>query len=300
MTRFDRLMDREGSVAVLDGGLATELEARGCDLDDPLWSAKALIEQPEAIVAVHSDYLAAGADIITTATYQATFEGLARRGLDRDAARTLMTRAVELAERARNAERRDDAAIAVSIGSYGAFLADGSEYTGDYGLSVEELVAFHEPRLALLAPLGDVVACETIPCLDEAKALAICLRRVEAPAWVSFSCRDGASLCHGEPLRDAVRAVADVARVRAVGINCTPPRFARDLVAAACEVCDTPAIAYPNSGEHYDGAWGGDALSPEGFAELAETWVEAGARIVGGCCRTTPEHIRRIAERVRR
>ncbi len=184
---------------VLDGALATELERRGMDLNDPLWSAKCLIERPELIRAVHLDYFRAGADIATTATYQATFEAFGRRGLTREAAAQLMQGAVALAAAARdefwaaesNRPGRLRPLVAASIGPYGAMLADGSEYRGRYALDTQALADFHEPRLRTLAEAGaDLLAFETIPCLREAMVLARLLQDFpDLTAWLSFSCR---------------------------------------------------------------------------------------------------------------
>jgi homocysteine S-methyltransferase len=269
-------------VTILDGGLATELERRGHDLDDPLWSARVLLEDPAAIAAVHRDYAEAGAQIITTATYQATFEGLARRGLGDAQAREVFRTAARIA-------RIDGVRVAGSIGPYGAYLADGSEYRGDYGLSVDALVDFHGPRIELLAPLVDVLACETIPCLAEAQALGRLLPGHEA--WVSFSCRIATEVCHGEPLGECIDAVG---RVGAVGVNCVPPSLTEALLHTARAATSLPLVAYPNCGEHYHGTWSGRGLPPAEFAALARTWAAAGAEIIGGCCRTTPAHIRAL------
>lgn len=278
----------------LDGGLATELERHGCDLRDPLWSSKVLLEDRAVIERVHRDYLLAGADVIATATYQATSAGFAMHGLDARAGEQVMLDAVMLADRARVATGRSDAAVAGSLGSYGAFLADGSEYRGDYGLSVAELVAFHRPRVTLMAPVVDVVACETVPCLAEAQALAIVLAEIETPAWVSFSCRDEREVCHGEALEVCAAVLADVPSVLAIGVNCVSPRWVNGLARILADSSDKAVMAYPNSGEQYAGVWQGDAITPEAFATLAAGWVSAGVRIVGGCCRTTPAHIRAL------
>jgi homocysteine S-methyltransferase len=284
---------------VLDGGLATELERRGFDLDHPLWAARLLSERPEAIAAVHQAYLEAGADCITTASYQATIEGLARVGATTAEAEGLLRRSVELALEARDAFRhgpdRHRPLVAASIGPYGAFLADGSEYSGAYDLNVEALVAFHGKRMDLLLEAGpDLLACETIPSAVEARALARLLaERPDARAWVSFSCRDGSRLCDGSPFADSVAAVASVPQVVAVGVNCTAPGHVQHLLHAAAAVTDKPLVAYPNSGETYDAAtrtWRGlsDALD---WGDRARAWRDAGARLIGGCCRTGPDHV---------
>jgi homocysteine S-methyltransferase len=271
-----------GDAAVLlDGGLATELEARGHDLSDARWSARLLEDDPEAIVAVHRAYLAAGAQILITASYQATDPELLRRS-------------VELARAA-----GPDAVVAASVGPYGAILAGGQEYTGDYGAATPaEVEAFHERRLrALLAAGPDCVACETIPRADEAAALARVLDRLGAPpAWISFACRDGARTAHGEPIEAAVAAAAQSARVVAVGVNCTAPEHVGALLARMRAVTTLPLVAYPNSGRAWDAAarrWSAaDAAELPGSAVRA--WVDAGARLVGGCCGVGPEAIRTL------
>jgi homocysteine S-methyltransferase len=297
---------------VLDGALATELERRGCNLDDPLWSARVLLENPGLIRQVHADYFAAGADCAISASYQATFQGFARRGLGAEAAANLMRRSVRLAAEARDAFWADEAnhvgrprpLVAASVGPYGALLHDGSEYRGDYGLSEAELIEFHRPRMAVLADAGaDILAVETIPCLAEAVAVARLLEEFPCTtAWISFSAKDGAHVCHGESFAACAALLGRHPQVAAVGINCTPPQFVPDLVAAARAATDTPIIVYPNSGEVYraeDNSWTGESECAA-YGVQARTWYESGARIIGGCCRTGPDHIREIAALLRR
>ena len=299
---------RDGGALVLDGGLATELERAGFDLDHPLWSARLLSERPEAIAAVHGAYLEAGADCITTASYQATIHGFRRQGATEAEARRLLARSVELALEARDTfwasasgqpgPGRTRPLVAASIGPYGAFLADGSEYTGAYDIGLDGLAHFHRERMRLLHEAGpDLLACETIPSAVEARALAVLLAEIpDARAWVSFSCRDGSRLCDGTPFVDAVRAVAALPQVVAVGLNCTAPRFALDLLRAAAEATGKPLVAYPNSGETYDAAaraWRGTS-DPLDWGRQARAWRAAGARLVGGCCRTGPHHVRAV------
>jgi homocysteine S-methyltransferase len=292
---------------ILDGALATELERRGADLLDPLWSAKCLLDRPDMIRAVHLDYFKAGADVATTATYQATFESFCRRGIERDGAARLMRDAVALAAAARDEFWSDPAhrtgrlrpLIAASVGPYGAMLADGSEYRGHYAVSDQALTAFHRPRLEVLAESGaDLLACETIPCLREALVLARLLQEFPAiTAWISFSCRDGAHDCEGEEISRCVAALHEEAQIAAVGVNCTRPEYVGDLLRRMRGQTDRPLIAYPNSGECYDAStkrWTGAGMGKP-FGEQAREWYQAGARLIGGCCRTTPDDIRAIS-----
>jgi len=298
------LLQQQGCL-LLDGALATELEARGCDLADPLWSARVLLEAPQLIRQLHLDYLLAGADIMTTASYQATFAGLARRGLDQQQAAALLRLSVALAGQARDQflamqlPGRARPLIAASVGPYGAMLADGSEYRGHYGLSVTQLMDFHRPRLAVLAASGaDLLACETIPCPEEAEALARLLGEEfpATPAWISFSCRDDEHVWQGERLADCLGLLDGVEQVVAVGVNCTDPNWVEALLQQAAAVTDKPLLAYPNSGEKWDGlhkCWHGTASTAD-FSAQARRWRQAGARLIGGCCRTGPAHIRAL------
>jgi homocysteine S-methyltransferase len=292
---------------VLDGAMATELERRGCDLNDPLWSARVLVDAPQLIRAVHADYFAAGADLAISASYQATFEGFARRGIDSPAAAELMRLSVRLAAEARDAFWADPSRraarprplVAASVGPYGAMLHDGSEYRGDYGLSVEALMAFHRPRLRVLADAGaDLLACETIPCLAEAVALVRLLDELPACwAWISFSARDEAHTSHGEPLAECAALLDAHPRVVAVGVNCTAPRSIPGLIERIAANTGKPVVVYPNSGEVYDAAtgdWRGTS-EPDVFGAQARAWHAAGARLIGGCCRTGPAQIAELA-----
>ena len=294
-------------VLIIDGALATELERRGYNLKDDLWSAKILLEQPDAIRQLHYDYFKAGADCAITASYQATLEGFMRRGLNEQQALALLKKSVQLATAARDEFWADEAhrsgrskpLVAASVGPYGAYLADGSEYRGNYGLTEEQLMDFHSPRMRALIEAGaDLLACETIPTPVEARALVKLLGEVQSiHAWISFSCRDEAHVSEGESLAECIRQVEASPFVAAVGINCTSPKFIPALIREAQKATSKPILVYPNSGESYSAKtmdWNNDPVF-ESFGEEARTWYSAGARLIGGCCRTTPEDIRTIS-----
>lgn len=285
--------DWPGGSVLLDGGLATELEARGHDLSDSLWSARLLADAPQDIVDVHAAYFRAGATIATTASYQASFEGFAARGFDRRETAGLLRRSVALARAARDDAGVDGLLVAASIGPYGAALADGSEYRGRYGLSVAALARWHRPRLELLAAAGaDVLACETVPDVDEAQALVDSVRAVGVPAWLSYTI-DGDHTRAGQPLAEAFSVAAGVDEIVAIGVNCCAPEDVLPAIARAAAT-GKPVIVYPNSGERWDALrrkW----IGPSRFdANLAAQWIAAGARIVGGCCRVGPGDIAAI------
>ncbi|GAA3467978.1 homocysteine S-methyltransferase [Nonomuraea roseola] len=281
------------STLVLDGGLATHLEALGADLRDELWSARLLLEDPDLIRQVHADYFAAGAQVATTASYQASLPAFVRRGMTRQEAARLIALSVDLA-----AQARDEAGgglVAASVGPYGAYLANGAEYTGDYDLDEDGLLDWHRPRWEILAEAGaDLLACETIPSFAEARAISRLLKETpEVKAWVAFSCRDAQHLNDGTPIRQAVSVLADSPQVIAVGVNCTSPSYIPGLIT---ELTGFTVVVYPNSGETWDAEaqrWRGVADATE-YGEAARRWQDMGAALIGGCCRTTPAHIRRV------
>jgi homocysteine S-methyltransferase len=279
---------------VLDGGLGTRLEERGADVASELWSARVLADEPDLVLDVHRDYFGAGADVAISASYQVTYEGCARAGLDADTTTHLLRRSVELARRAR--DEVGHGWVAASIGPYGAMLADGSEYRGDLGLGVHELRAWHRRRLGVLAEAGtDLIAVETMPSLVEVEAILAELDGTGVPAWISVTPLGG-RLRSGEPLAEAFANAAGVDEVVAIGVNCCAPREVLGAVEAARGVTSKPIVVYPNSGETWDAAargWRGRAAFP---TELVRSWRDAGAGLIGGCCRTGPAQIAAIAE----
>ncbi|MFI6333643.1 homocysteine S-methyltransferase [Streptomyces sp. NPDC050535] len=287
---------------VLDGGMSNQLESAGHDLSDELWSARLLAERPEAIVEAHLAYYEAGADVAITSSYQATFEGFAKRGITHRRAAELLVLSVESA---REAARRAHAKgvtrplwVAASAGPYGAMLADGSEYRGRYGLSVDELERFHRPRLEVLAAAApDVLALETVPDADEARALLRAVRGLGVPAWLSYSVA-GDRTRAGQPLAEAFALAADADEVVAVGVNCCAPQDVDAAVETAARVTGKPVVVYPNSGEVWDArarAWSGRSTFT---AAQVEGWHRGGARLIGGCCRVGPAAIAKIHEAV--
>lgn len=288
----------EGPV-LLDGGLSNQLEAQGCDLSDALWSARLLADAPEQIEAAHLAYLRSGAQVLITASYQATFEGFGRHGIGPERTGALLARSVELARRAAGAARRADPGrevwVAASVGPYGAMLADGSEYRGRYGLTVRELERFHRPRMAALAEAEpDVLALETVPDVDEAEAVVRVAEETGLPVWLSYSVEGGRTRA-GQPLEEAFAVAAGREAVVAVGVNCCDPAEAEEAVRVAVAVTGKPAVVYPNSGEGWDAGgrgWTGRSTFDPG---RVRAWTGAGARLVGGCCRVGPDRIKELA-----
>lgn len=284
---------------VLDGGMSNQLESAGHDLSDELWSARLLAERPEAITEAHLAYFRAGADVAITSSYQATFEGFAKRGIGQERAAELLALSVELARDAVRQARAEGISrplwVAASVGPYGAMLADGSEYRGRYGIGVDELERFHRPRLEVLAGARpDVLALETVPDADEAEALLRGVRGLGLPAWLSYSVA-GDRTRAGQPLEEAFALAADADEVIAVGVNCCAPQDVEGAVETAARVTGKPVVVYPNSGE----AWNAEARAWAGrstfAAEQVRGWRDSGARLIGGCCRVGPQAIASIA-----
>lgn len=301
MPLLDEVLHR--SVVILDGGMSNALEDRGHDLSDDLWTARLLRDEPAEIVAVHRAYFEAGADVATTASYQASIPGLVAAGLSAEAAagaiRSSVLRAREAAD-AVTAGTGRELLVAASVGPYGATLADGSEYRGRYGVSAATLRDFHAPRLELLASAGpDLLAVETIPDLDEAEVLVPLLDELGVPAWFCYSVSGGETRA-GQPLTAAYDVLGGSTAVRAAGVNCSAPDDVLTAIETAVAATGRPGVAYPNRGETWDAGsntWAGRGSFD---LELAATWVEAGARLVGGCCRVGPADIARLATTLRR
>ncbi|MEL7451596.1 MAG: homocysteine S-methyltransferase [Pseudomonadota bacterium] len=293
---------------LIDGGLATQCEALGANIDGALWSSALIRNDPDVLVRAHRAYLDAGARIIISASYQASREGFAAAGVDFLEADALIAHSVRLAQHARDAWQRDNPGrpeplVAASVGPFGAMLHDGSEYTGNYPVTAIALKQFHAQRLVLLDESGaDVLACETIPSAAEAQVLCFLLRAVSTPAWVSFSCRDGAHLADGTPLADVASEFRGHPTVQALGVNCVAPGLVVPLINVLRRAApDKLIVVYPNSGERYvasDNTWHSDGAREEA-AEAAE-WVKAGASIVGGCCRVGPVGITAMARSLAR
>lgn len=296
------------NVHVIDGGLATELEKRGARIDGPLWSAHVLEDQPEILRAVHRAYIEAGAQCLATCSYQVSRMGYEEVGLGAARADRALLKSVELAREvvAEFPDRR--VLVAGSLGPYGAALHNGGEYSGNYTCSHEELVRFHRERIEIFAQAAgpaapDLLAFETFPSLDEALAVGEALEPwPELKAWFSFSCRDEKHVSHGEPVRECAAAVARLPQTVAVGVNCVPPKWVPSLIEEMRAGSDLPVLVYPNSGDGWNaqaGCWMG-VTTPEEFGARAAEWFHAGAAIVGGCCRTGPEHVRVVRQRAGR
>jgi len=272
---------------VLDGGLSTVLETAGHDLRHDLWTARLITEQPEALIEAHLAFLLAGAEVIITSSYQASVGGFEAAGLSRAEAEAALRSTTELA---RQAVARTDATalVAASVGPFGATLANGSEYHGRYGIDNDDLRAFHRSRLeALVDSAPDLLAIETIPTVAEARALGEALDGLDAPpVWFAFTCGDGAHTAGGDRIEDAIAVASGIPGVAAVGVNCTSPEYLGELLRRAATVTDLPLLAYANGGQVWNaapGVWEGPPVAADDHSVVGE-WLDAGARIVGGCC----------------
>jgi homocysteine S-methyltransferase len=288
---------------VLDGGFATELERKGYDISGTLWSARALLDAPDLVRAVHLDYLAAGADCISTASYQLSFPGMREAGFSAAKTTDALVRSVQLAREAcavsATATGRD-AIVAASLGAYGASLHNGAEYHGNYACSFEELVEFHRSRVEVLDAMGDsgpdLLAFETIPSLEEALAILAALQDLPAQrCWLAFTCRNGSEVAHGEAIRECAALLDANPQVVAIGVNCTAPALIVPLLHELREGTQKPLAISPNSGQVWDAAarcWLGN--DDRAFGEMIAQWLEHGASWVGGCCGTGPAHIAEV------
>ncbi len=289
----------DGRVLILDGGLSNALEDRGVDLSSDLWTARLLKDAPQEIAAVHRAYFEAGAQVATTASYQASVPSLVAAGMTVPEAEASITTSVLIAREVRDEQQgAGRLLVAASVGPYGAVLADGSEYRGRYGLTDSQLRDFHLPRLELLASAEpDLFAVETIPDVQEAEVLVGLLDDLGLPAWLSYSVLGNATRA-GQPLSEAFGVVKDSLVIQAVGVNCSAPSDVLGAITTAVQISGRVGVAYPNRGEDWDSttnSWRGNG---QDSSLLAVDWVAAGARLVGGCCRVSPDDIARLAKKL--
>jgi len=304
---FDIIIKEQGFV-ILDGALATELEAKGANLNHALWSAKLIAENPMLIQQVHDSYLHAGANVITTSSYQASFLGFEKQGYTKQEATNFMQLSVSLAIETRahyvKALPKPPSIfplVAASIGPYGAALSDGSEYRGYQNVTIETLKSFHEERLVVLSKTqADILAFETIPCLEEAIAITDLLKKYPLKqAWISFSCKDGFHLSNGDRFEDALRLLNSANQIIGIGVNCTAPEHILSLIKIAKPLTTKHLLVYPNKGETYnpiDKIWEPTKNCSLGFMDNAKLWLSAGASAIGGCCRTNPADIAQLKQ----
>lgn len=306
MKSIDELIN-SGRFIVMDGAMGTELENRGYNVSDALWSAKFLRENPDAIKQIHKDYMEAGANVVTCCSYQATIPGFMDAGYSEKEAESLIRKSMEILKEAReewwreSGEKKgaDYPVLAGDIGPYGAYLADGSEYTGSYSLTKEEYQEFHRRRIQILKDAGaEIFAVETCPKLDEAIAVGEMLEEMGCDFWVSFTFTSKTRISDGTEISVIAKELSRFSHLKALGVNCTPPELVADIIRNYRANTNLPICVYPNSGEIYDGIkkiWKG---APDGrtYGERAKDWLDAGANWNGGCCRTNPRDIKAVAE----
>ena len=306
MNTIEEILQKQ-KVFILDGALGTQIQKNGHDVNDSLWSAKFLNEDTSVIKEVHKQYLEAGADCIITSSYQASIEGFLKKGFSKEKAIELIKLSINIAKEARDEfwetfedkQTRVKPLVAASIGPYGAYLADGSEYSGDYKISDEELKDFHKKRLEIIVETNpDILACETIPVLKEAKIISDLLKQYpHIASWITFSAKNENYTNAGDDIKECMTYLNTQEHISAVGINCTAPQYIPMLIENIKSVCSKPIVIYPNGGSRYNPItklWERGELSAQDFAKLAYLWYTKGATVIGGCCETTPNEIEYI------
>lgn len=282
------------TITLLDGGFSTALEELGAELNTSLWSGELLRSERDLIRAAHRSFVGAGAQILITSSYQITYPGCETRGWSRDEITDALMAATELA-------RFEGVSVAASVGPYGAYLADGSEYRGNYGLTIDQLKEFHRERLkVLISSKPDYLAIETIPELTEARAILELLSELGSaiPFWISFSCKSEREISSGELFAEAAEFVTAAAHSIGVGINCTAPHLISPLMQSTGS--GLRFVIYPNSGREWDAVnkrWMGEQSTAFTSAQVEE-WKVCGAVIIGGCCGVSPSDIKALGDKI--
>ncbi len=305
MNQLNKILEKQ-KILLLDGALGTRLQEKGFDINDSLWSAKFLNENPKALQDIHTEYLNAGADCIITSTYQASIEGFVKKGFDEKTSRNLLILSINLAKEARDkfwkenrSQNRIKPLVAASIGPYGAYLADGSEYSGNYKISDEELKEFHKNRLKIVAKTNpDIFAVETIPSFKEAKIICELLKPYkDISSWISFSAKDSSFTNAGDDIETCAKYLDLQEHISAIGINCTSPQYISSLINKIKKSSSKNVVVYPNGGAKYNPItkqWESSPTDEKEFAKMANLWKNEGANIIGGCCQTGPKEIKEL------
>lgn len=305
MNIFEQILEKQKAI-IIDGALGTQIQKNGHNVSDSLWSAKFLDEDPQVIKDVHMQYLDSGADIIITSSYQASFEGFLKKGFTYEKVVELLKLSINIAIEARDEfwENNSDTnrikpLVAASIGPYGAYLADGSEYSGNYEISDEELKNFHKKRLEVLIQTNpDIYAFETIPSLNEAKILCELIDEFNLTnSWITFSAKDDSFTNAGNEINESIKILENTKSLGAIGINCTAPQYMPKLIKNIKANTNKPIVIYPNGGSKYNPItklWEQGEISPIEYAKMSHLWVSKGAKLIGGCCLTTPQEIKEI------
>jgi homocysteine S-methyltransferase len=275
---------------LLDGGLATALEDLGNTFTSELWTGELLKSAPDQIREAHAAFVKAGAEIIITSTYQVSFPGCIAKGWTHQEVVDALKNSIQLARDVHSPK------VAASIGPYGAYLADGSEYRGNYDATEDQIREFHKERLEILiACKPDYLAIETIPEIREARVLLQLLKDLNntIPIWIAFSCKDNLHLSSGESFRDAARISKELG-ADYIGINCTSPEVVTGLLESAEGY--GPFVVYPNAGR----TWNEKLKRLEGATvklsdQHIQQWSQCGATIIGGCCGIGPKEIAQVA-----
>jgi homocysteine S-methyltransferase len=278
----------QSKINKLDGGLSTALELNGNKLSTSLWTGELIRAAPNEITKAHLDFINAGAQIIITSSYQLSYIGCENRGWSSAQTDEALYKSTQLAIDAVS-QSGQAVKVAASVGPYGAALADGSEYRGNYGVGKSALRDFHARRIeVLISSNPDYLALETMPDTQEVEVLLDLLSDCPIPYWISYSCKEGNQTNAGQSFASAV----DLAQsAMAVGVNCTAPELITGLLSSASS--SVPYVVYPNSGRTWDAVeklWIG--TTQVGFADsLVKEWMDQGAEIIGGCCGIGPKEI---------
>lgn len=286
--------------AVLDGGLSFPLEEKKIRMNTNLWTAELLISKPELIREVHINYIDSGAKIITTSSYQASFKSLKKRGYSEIQSKNIILKSVEIVEEIKK-NYNNKIIIAASIGPYGSYLADGSEYVGNYDINEETFFDFYKKKVDLLdSSSADVLAFETIPSYKEAKVISKILKETKKQSWISFSCKNQKEISDGTKLEKCCEYLNNHSKIFGVGVNCTSPKYISKLISILKrKLKNKKIIIYPNSGEIYDGKnknWIGNSNIT--FESYIDEWLNLGVDILGGCCRVGTKEIKKIKDKI--
>lgn len=287
MTRGLRERIDTGPPVLLDGPTGTQLESRGVDTGGPIWSTRAVLERPDAVRAVHRDYVDAGAEVLTAVTFRADRRSFRRAGKSEEAWQEAVHAAVRLAR-----EAADEAPQPVWVA--GSLAPLGDCYAPEEVPVQEVLVDEHGRFAEVLKDAGvDLILVETMNTVREAEAAARAARATGSRVWVSLIVQEGARLLSQEPLAPALAALRQEADVLLVNCASVP---SVDQAIPVLRESGRPWGAYANGSlQGPRTGWSPEAeVGPKAYVDAARSWLDQGSRVLGSCCGTGPAHIRAL------
>ena len=283
-------------IKLLDGSMSFPMEQLGYNLKNKLWTGKALINNPDLIKDIHKGYIDAGADFISTSTYQISFDRLKNMGYQSEEIKKIFQKSVDIVKDAiEESKLKKEIKIVGSFGPYASYDPEASEYIGEYDSTDIEIKKFHLNNIRIIEETDlDIILYETIPCLREIKILSEALSHSTKEIWISITCNEEMEFRDGSSFKDACEIISKIEKITTMGINCFSPLLVKKAIDLLKKYSNKKILIYPNSGEIYNPKerfWTGNN---EFNNSMIKNWLSLYPDIIGGCCRIGYDDIKKM------